>query len=398
MEYDPYSYKIHEDPYPTYKWMRDNAPVYRNQKHGFWALSRFEDVHPALLDYKTYSSAYGTVLEIMGDQRMSEIGMKMMIFMDPPEQTINRNLVSKAFTPRRVAELEPRIREIAVRHLSRVEGQRRFDVVKDFTAKLPMDVISTILGIPESDRDMVRELSNQGLHREPGQSMPPNSAMEAVSKLDSYYGRCLEERRKQPREDMMTALMQAETKTEQGELQRLTDVEIRGFFSLLGGAGNETVTKLLGSTFYWLWKNPDQRRLLIESPTLIPGAVEEILRFDPPSHYQGRRLTRDVALHGVTMREGDKVAVINASGNRDERRYPDPDRFDVRREFEFHLGFGFGRHVCLGATLARLESRIAIEEFLKRFPDYEIIESGIERMHSSNVRGMSGLPLENPRA
>jgi cytochrome P450 len=398
MEYDPYAYEIHENPYPTFKWMRDNAPVYRNQKHGFWALTRFEDTHAALLDYKTYSSAFGTVLELMTDAPMSSMGLKMMIFMDPPEQTINRNLVSKAFTPRRVAELEPRIRELTVRHLARVQGQRRFDVVKDFTAKLPMDVISSILGIPESDRDMVRELSNQGLHREPNNPMPPSSAMEAISKLDTYYARCLDERRKQPRDDMMTALMQAETKNEQGEPQRLSDAEITGFFRLLGGAGNETVTKLLASTFYWLWKNPDQRRLLIDNPALIPGAVEEILRYDPPSQLQGRRLTRDVTLHGVTMRKDDKVAVINASGNRDERHYPDPDRFDVRREFEFHLGFGFGRHVCLGANLARLESRIAIEEFLKRFPDYEIIESGIERIHFSNVRGLSGLPLENPRA
>jgi cytochrome P450 len=388
LEYDPYSYELDEDPYPVYRWMQDHAPAYYNETHDFYALTRFADCHDALIDFRTYSSAYGTVLELMHGVPFEA---PMIIFMDPPRQTRLRNLVSKAFTPRRIAELEPAIRKIATRHLDPLVGAGKADFVKEFTAKLPMDVISELLGIPESDRDEVRQASNLILHREPGNPMPPPAALEAQGRLMDYFDAAIAERRARPRDDIMTMLMEAELPAAEGG-GRLDDLELRAFFNLLATAGNETVTKLLATAFYWLAEYPDERRVLVDDPGLCKNAVEEFLRFDPPSHYQGRTLTRDVELHGTTLPEGARVAIINGASGRDPRRFDDPDRLDVRREIDLHLGFGFGRHICLGASLARLESRIALEEFLARFPRYEVV--GTERMHSSNVRGLSGLTLQ----
>ncbi len=392
LEYDPYSYELDVDPYPVYRWMQDEAPVYHHERLGFYALTRFQDCLDAFLDWETYSSAEGTVLEFMG----SAMSGTMIIFMDPPRQTRMRNLVSKAFTPRRIAALEPEITRIANAHLDALEGRDTFDVVRDFTAKLPMDVISALLGIPEADRDDVRAWSNAVLHREPGEQLPPPESVESLARLSNYLERAIDERRRRPRDDMMTELIHAELPVDADDPRPLSDDEIQRFITLLATAGNETVTKLLASLYYWLWRNPDQRRLLVRDPGLAPGAVEEILRFDPPSQYQGRTATRDVSLHGQTIPKGGRVLLINGASGRDPRKFEDPDRFDVRREIDLHLGFGYGRHVCLGAFLARMESRIATNAFLKRFPDYEIPEDGVERMHSSNVRGLAGLRVEIP--
>jgi hypothetical protein len=383
-EYDPYSYELDADPYPLYRWMQEHAPVYRNERLDFFALTRFDDVLEAFLDWRRYSSARGTVLELMG----TPVGGPLIIFMDPPRQTRLRNLVSRAFTPRRVAELEPAIRAIASGYLDGLRGRPRFDAVREFTAKLPMDVISTLLGIPTADRDRVRGWSNDILHREPGQAQPPRRAVEAMGRLAAYFRALLAERRGRPGDDLVSALLEAELDGE-----RLGDAEIEAFFNLLATAGNETVTKLLATALYWLARNPAERRLLVEAPGLIPGAVEETLRYDPPSHYQGRVLTAPVELHGVRMPEGARVLLLNGATGRDPRRFPDPDRFDVRRRIDLHLGFGHGHHICLGASLARLEMRVALEEFLRRFPSYEAPEEGLERMHSSNVRGLAGLEI-----
>jgi cytochrome P450 len=389
--YDPYSYEIDRDPYPLYRRMRDEAPAYRNDALDFYALTRFQDCLDALLDWQSFSSARGTVLELMtGDPLPAEI----MIFMDHPRQTRYRNLVSRAFTPARIRELAPRIRELTVGYLDRLCGARRFDVVKEFTARLPMDVISTLLGIPEADRDMVRGWSNAVLHRDPGNPNITAGGLHAMVELQGYFQAALTERRARPRDDMMTLLTEAAIRDETGETTRLSDKDICAFFNLLATAGNETVTKLMATALYWLARFPAERGLLVEEPGLIPNAVEEVLRFDPPSQYQGRTTTRDVTLHGVTMPAGARVLVVNGASGRDERRFPEPDRLDVRREIETHLGFGFGRHVCLGASLARMEMRIALEEFLARWPRYEAPDDGVEYMHSSNVRGMSGLRIE----
>ena len=385
-EYDPYSYEIDQDPYPLYRRMRDQAPAYYNPRLDFWAFTRFDDCYQAFLDWQTYSSAQGTVLELMGDQKFSG---SLIIFMDPPKQTRYRNLVSKAFTPARMRALEPRIRAIATGYLDRLVGLPRFDVVREFTAKLPMDVISTLLGIPEADRDQVRTWSNDILHRDPGNPMPTAHGFQSMQHLYRYFDEQMTERRRAPKDDMMTVLLTAEVDGE-----RLDAQEIHGFCNLLATAGNETVTKLLASAFYWLDRFPDQRRILVDQGERIPNAVEELLRFDPPSQYQGRTLTRDVELHGEKLPKGARVMLVNGASGRDERRFPDPDRLDVSREIDFHLGFGYGRHVCLGAFLARMESRVALEEFFQRWSEYGVPEDGIQRMHSSNVRGFSGLVLE----
>ena len=389
LEYDPYSYELDVDPYPLYRRMQEEAPVYRNDRLDFFALTRFEDCLGALLDWQSYSSAQGTVLELMGHEQFSGA---LIIFMDPPKQTRYRNLVSKAFTPARIRALEPRIRAIAVRYLDGLVGRPRFDAVKDFTAKLPMDVISSMLGIPAEDRDMVRGWSNDLLHRDPGNPMPTRQGIRSMGQLHAYFAEQMALRRRRPTDDMMTLLIEAEIGGE-----RLSDAEIGAFFNLLATAGNETVTKLLATAFYWLDAFPDQRRALVDDPSAIPSAVEEVLRFDPPSHYQGRTLQREVTLHGVTMPKGARVLVVNGASGRDPRKFQNADRLDVRREIDVHLGFGYGRHICLGASLARMESRIGLEEFLRRFPDYAVPADGVERMHSSNVRGLSGLAIEVPR-
>jgi cytochrome P450 len=390
MEYDPYSYELDEDPYPVYKWLRDEEPIYYNEKLDFWAVTRFEDCWNAYLDFETFSSARGTVLEIM--ESGFEAG-PLMIFMDPPRQTRLRNLVNAAFTPRQIGDLEPKIREIATGYLDALVEKGSCDIVQEFTAKLPMDVISTLLGIPPSDRDMVREWSNTVLHRDPGNPNFTERGIQAMGQLLEYFDGAIAERRRQPRDDIMTLLTQAEVKDDDGSVHRLSDDELRAFFNLLATAGNETVTKLLATIYHLLFQYPDERKRLLDDPGLVPNAVDEALRFDPPSQYQGRMLTRDASFHGVTVPKDAKFLILNAASGRDERKYPDPDRFDVGRELDVHLNFGWGRHLCLGKNLALMESRIATEEFLKRFPDYEVPAGGVTRMHSSNVRGLSGLQL-----
>ena len=389
LEFDPFSYEQDEDPYPIFQRMRDEAPLYHNPRLDFYALTRFQDCLEAFIDWRTYSSARGTVLELMD----SNLPGTLIIFMDPPRQTVLRNLVSKAFTPRRIAALEPEIRKIACHYLDAIADAGECDIVADFTANLPMDVISTLLGIPEEDRDQVRIWSNGVLHREPGNPEIPPVALEAMGQLLEYFDGALQERRKRPRDDIMTLLTQAEIAGDDGQRHRLTDEELRSFFNLLATAGNETVTKLLATAFYCLAEFPEEREQLCQNPALIPNAVDETLRFDPPSQYQGRTLTRDVEIHGEVVPQGAKVMLINAAAGRDPRQFPDPDRFLARRSIETHLNFGWGQHICLGKNLALRESRIALEEFLKRIPHFEVDADGIERMHSSNVRGFKKLPI-----
>jgi cytochrome P450 len=389
--YDPYSYEIDRDPYPLYRRMQDEAPVYYNEKLDFYALTRFQDCLDALLDWQSFSSARGTVLELMDG---TPLPGNLMIFMDPPRQTRYRNLVSKAFTPARIRKLGPAIRKIAAGHLERLVGEESFDVVKEFTAKLPMDVISTLLGIPEEDRDRVRGWSQDVLHREPDDPNITARGVRAMGEMSSYFRDALLERRRSPCDDMMSSLTRAEIRGDDGELVRLSDEDICAFFNLLATAGNETVTKLMATAFYWLARFPVERRILVEDPALAANAVEEFLRFDPPSQYQGRTLTRELVLHGVRLARGARVMIVNGASGRDPRRFPDPDRVDLRREIDIHLGFGFGRHICLGASLARLEMRIGLEEFLARWPEYRAPDDGVERIHSSNVRGMSGLRID----
>ena len=388
IHYDPSDYIIDADPYPLYRRMRDEAPLYHNEKMGFWVLSRFADVWEATMDHPTYSSAKGTTLE------EQPALLPLMLWMDPPEHQRLRNLVSKAFTPRRIQELSDTIRTLASEFLDPYLGAGGMDAINDFTGKLPMNVISTLLGIPKEEREMVRLLSNRIMHREEGSVEHTEDSMNAAMQLLAYFTECVELRKIKPSDDMMSALVQAEVPDADGTSTKLADEEILGFCILLAIAGNETVTKLLGNGIYWLWKHPQQRAELAKDASLLPGAVEELLRYDPPSHYQGRVTTRPVEWYGQTVPEGSRILLLTGSTGRDEREFPgEPEQFDIHRRFERHLGLGHSRHICLGGNLARLESRIAIEELLRRFPEYDIDIARAERVHSSNVRGYAKLPL-----
>ena len=391
VHYDPYDYAIHEDPYPTYARLRAEAPLYRNEDHDFWALSRYDDVNAAFRDSARFSSADGVSIEPSATGPQAARTMSFLA-MDPPRHTRMRGLVSRAFTPRRIADLEPRVRELARQHLDRFAGERRCDFVRDFAARLPMDVISEMLGVPEADRDMLRGWADAVVHREDGMYDIPPAGMAAAAQLLAYFADVVADRRKQPCDDLSAALLTAEV-----EGDRLDDAEVVGFLFLMIIAGNETTAKLLGNALYWLWRNPEQRRAVEADPRLIPRWVEETLRYDGSTQALARTLTSDVELHGEHLRAGDRVVLLIGSGNRDERVFPDADRFDVRRDTSDMLSFGHGLHFCLGAALARLESRVALEEVQTRLRGWEIDPAGLVRVHSVNVRGFAALPLELER-
>ena len=390
MELNPFSYEFHENPYPIYRWLRDGAPLYRNEGLDFWALSRFRDVRPALIDWETYSSVEGIVLERL-DPRMLE-ATPMMIFLDPPHHDRLRKLVSRAFTPRRVASLEPFVRSIAVRLLEPLAAQGGGDFVCDFSMPLPMEVIFTLLGVPEADRRQLREWMDLALDRDPDTPTIPPRALEASLHQMRYWYELLGELRRRPNDGLMCALFEAEVETDDGPT-RLTDGEIVGFCSLLGAAGNETVTKLLANACVLFARHPGEYDKIRTDPALIPDAVEEALRHTTPSQYQGRVCTRDVEWHGRTVPEGSRILLLTGSANRDEREFLDPDRFDVSRRPESHLALGYGIHFCLGASLARLESRVALEEFSRRFARIGVDESRCVRVHMSNVHGYESVPF-----
>jgi cytochrome P450 len=386
LEFDPYSYDVHEDPYPIYKRLREEAPAYWNERLGFWALSRHADVLAAFKDTVRFSSAGGVSLERSSQSDPSAVAF--FIAMDPPRHDKYRNLVSKAFTPRRVAELEPRIQALADHYIDRFIDARRCDFIADFSAKLPMDVVSEMLGVPTDDRDMLREWSDLVLHREAGMSEVPASGIEASGNLLQYFARLVAERRRRPGEDLTSALLAAELDGE-----RLSDREVMAFLFLMIIAGNETTTKLLGNAAYWAWRNPDQRALVRRSPDMIPRWVEETLRYDNSSQALARTLTTDVTLHGKTLRAGDKVLLLVGAANRDERVFPDPDRYDLMRDHSESLSFGKGTHFCLGASLARLEGRVALDAVQRRFPNFELHPAGLVRVHNPNVRGYASMPI-----
>ena len=390
IHYDPFDYSIDLDPHPVWRRMRDEAPLYRNDEFGFYALSRFQDVLEASLDTETYSSAYGTVLDMMND----EPGLSpMMIFQDPPEHTRLRKLVSRAFSPRRMTELEPRIREIARGYLEPFADASGFDYVTDFGAKLPVMVIGSMLGVPVEDQDGIRVLTDELLHRDEGE-IDSSARMARINvELFGYFARYIAERRARPRDDMMTDLVQAEIELDDGTKTRLSDEQILAFIALLSGAGNETVARLIGWTGKLLAENPGERRKLVENPRLIPNAVEELLRYEAPSPVQGRRTTREADWHGERLPAGSKVLLLTASAGRDERKYEDPNAFRVEREIDRHVSLGFGAHFCLGASLARMEGRIALEETLRLFPEWEVDDAKTERVHTSTVRGYARLPI-----
>ncbi len=383
VRFDPYAYDTHEDPYPVYRRLRDDAPAYLDPEHDFWALSRHDDVRAALDDPATFSSAGGISLE-----RGPEAVEPMLIEMDPPRHTELRALVSRAFTPRRVAALEPSIRDRARTLVAAWHDAGTCDVIADFAARLSMAVISEMLGVPAGDQDELREASDAMLHREPGsQSLTPAGVAGATT-ISTYFSELIARRRRSPGGDLVSGLIAA-----QDAGRGLGDREILGFCFLLIVAGNETTTKLIGNAIHWLAVFPDERAKLRDDPTRIPDGVEEILRFDTPTQALARTLTRDVTVHGVRLPAGRKGLLLFGSANRDERRWERPDVLDVDRRPAGHLAFGHGVHHCLGAPPARLEARVALEELLPVLGDYAVDAAGAERVHSGNVRGFARLPI-----
>jgi len=312
-----------------------------------------------------------------------------VIFMDPPEHTALRALVSRAFTPRRIGGLEERVRELCSRLLDPHVGTGGFDYIGDFGAHLPSMVISALLGVPDDEREEQRRNIDEIFHIEPGVGMVNDRSFNAQIRLYGYLDGLVRRRTAAPEDDLVSALCQAEIAGESGTPRRLTQDEVVSFGLLLFGAGTETVGRLLGNAAVVLARHPDQRAELAADPTLIPDAVEELLRYEAPSPVNGRLTTRDVTLHGTTIPAGSKVLLINGSATRDEREFTDPDRFDIHRDIRRHLSFGYGIHFCVGAALARLEGRVALEETLRRFPTWELDRAGVLRQHTSTVRGYS---------
>jgi cytochrome P450 len=390
LRWDPLDERYKADPHSVWRRLRNEAPVYYNDTHDFYALSRFKDVDAAHRDPKTFSSAHGTVLELMTPEVMES---SFMIFMDPPEHTGLRRLISKAFTPRRIAVLEEEIRELCAALLDPHVGSSSFDYVADFGAHVPATVIAALLGVPPGDRHEVRELIDGMFHLHPETGMSNDVSIDSTFRLYEYINAQLVERQTSPRDDMFTDLLQGEIRGEDGTLQRLSLEDSTLFSILIASAGTETVARLIGWSGVVLADNPDQRAELVADAALIPNAVEELLRFEAPSPVQGRWTTADVELHGQVIPADSKVLLITGSAGRDERSFPDADMFDIHRTMDHHVSFGYGVHFCLGAALARLEGRIALEETLRRFPEWTVDLTQAVPLYTSTVRGYTNLPI-----
>ena len=393
VEFDPFSQEFFDGAYETYRRLRDEAPVYYNAKWDFWALSRYDDVAPATKDHETYSSAKGATLDMVKAHDDAIPVPKVIISMDPPEHQKMRKLVSNVFTPRAITSLEGMVREKVYERIEELDPSS-FDVVADFSALFPNDVITTMLGVPKEDRDQIRRWVDLLLERHPGEIAVPAAGFEASMNTGIYYYNLIQERRAEPQDDMISRLIETEIERD-GQVEKLTDVDIAGFATLLGGAGAETVTKLVGNAIVAFADFPDQWQKLRDDHSKIPAAVEELLRFEAPSQYQVRTAMRDVTLHGITIPAGSAVLLVTGSATRDERMFADPDRLDIDRERKmgFNLALGYGIHSCLGAALARMQGRIAFEALLDLIPEYEVDRDGLRRVAMSNVCGWSNVPV-----
>ncbi|MBB2991592.1 cytochrome P450 [Mycolicibacterium iranicum] len=396
VHFDPFSADFYEDPHACYPRLRAEAPVYYNETYDFYALSRHADVAAGLRDFATFSSAYGVDLGMV--RRGEKVPAKMIISIDPPEHRAMRSLVNKVFTPRAIEALRAMVTDTVERFLAAAVGDgdcSEFDVVQDFSVYFPVEVISQMLGVPEELRQQVRVWIDESLHREPGQIDMSEAGMQAMAEMWLMYYQLIQERREKPREDMISALIAAQVEREDGTVDRLRDSEIAGFATLLGGAGAETVTKLIGSAAVTFARHPEQWRELVADRSRIGVAIEELLRYDAPVQYNVRRSRADVTVHGVTIPAGAPVFLLGASANRDPDAWTAPDVFDIHRDRSEaqNLAFGYGIHSCLGAALARLESAIALDRLLDLMPRYEVRWDGCRRVSMQNVAGWSHVPV-----
>ena len=384
--YNPYDYAVHEDPYPVYARLRAEAPLYYNEELDFWALSRHADVLAAFRDPARLSNRHGVSLDPAAYGPQAERFMSFLA-MDPPRHTRMRALVSKAFTPRRVAELEGRVRAIAVEHLDEALGRDGFDFVGDFAGRMPMDVISEMIGVPRADRQEMRRLADLLVHRDEGVLDIPAAGVEAALEMAGYFQQMVADRRARRHDDLTSAVLEAEV-----DGDRLTDEEVISFLFLMTVAGNETTTKLLANAWYWGWHFPEERAKALADPGRVGDWVEETLRFDTSTQMLLRVTVGDTELLGTVVPGGSRVLLLLGSANRDEAVFDDPDRYDLDRDTSKLVSFGSGRHFCLGAALARLEARVGLGELAARVADYDVDAESAERVHSINVRGFASLP------
>ena len=390
--YDPYDFEIDVDPYPVWKRLREERPLYYNAQHDFYALSRFDDVERGLVDVATFSSAKGSILELI--KADIEMPPGTFIFEDPPMHDMHRGLMSRVFTPKKMMAIEPKVRDFCARSLDPLVGAGGFDFITDLGAQMPMRTIGFLLGIPEQDQEAIRDKLDEGLKLDDG--TPGDVIAGAAESSAAMFGEYIDWRAEHPSDDLMTELLQAEFEDETGRTRCLTRAEILNYINLLAGAGNETTTRLIGWTGKVLAEHPDQRKELVEDRGLIPGAIEELLRYEAPSPVQARYVTKDVERHGQTVPAGSVMLLLNASGNRDDRKFPNGDSFDIHRNIDHHLSFGYGIHFCLGAALARLEGRVALDEVLQRFPTWDVDWDHAVQARTSTVRGWEHLPVTTP--
>ena len=386
--FDPYDVEINADPYPAYARLREEAPAYYNDRYDFWALSRHADVEEALKRWQVFSNTRSDILEII--QSGLDLPPGVVMFEDPPLHTMHRGLMARVFSPKRMNEFEDQVRAYCRACLDPLVGTDRFDFVADLGEEMPMRVIGMLLGIPETDQEMVRTKQDARLRTEAGKPMALKQDAIADGSMFADY---IDWRAEHPSDDLMTTLLHAEFEDERGAKRTLSREEVLTYTQVIAGAGNETTGRLIGWLGKVLGDHPDQRRLLVEDRSLIPNTIEETLRFQPTGPHIARYVARDADYHGTTVPAGSAMLLLVGSANRDERRWTDPDRFDIRRDEGAHLTFGFGTHFCLGAALARLEGRVALDEVLTRFPDWEVDEANIEMASTSTVRGWKSMPV-----
>jgi len=389
--YDPYDADIVLDPYPVFARLRDEAPLYYNEQYDFWAVSRYADVEKGLVDARRFISGRGGILELI--KANIEMPPGTLIFEDPPVHDIHRSLLSRVFTPRRVAALEPKIREFCAQALDPLVGTGGFDFIADLGAQMPVRVIGMLFGIPEADLVSVREGTDANLRTEAGKPMEIREGTTFGSEMYEDY---IDWRIDHPSDDLMTDLLNAEFEDEHGVTRTLTRDEALMYTTVVTGAGNETTTRLIGWAGKVLAEHPDQRRELVEDRSLIPNAIDELLRYEPTGPAVGRYVPEDVEVLGETIPAGSAMLMLVGSANRDERKFDDPEQFDIHRKIGQHLTFGYGIHYCLGAALARLEGRIALDEVLNRFPEWDVDLSKAKLSPTSTVRGWETLPATVP--